>query len=376
MYQAGMSRHSERTARGKHALPGRYLNSQRIFESETHHIFNRDWLYACRSSELTAPGAFVLRGEVNSKIIILRDEDGAIRAFHNVCRHRGTELCSQDSGHFERSIRCPYHAWTYALDGTLIGAPNMKEVEEFQTSDHRLASVAVAEWAGFIFFNLSPEPVPFKNAFAPLLHRFEPWLLHELQPVARRFYSVKANWKLIFQNYSECYHCPSIHPALSRLTPFRDSSNDLEEGPFLGGPMNLSKGVMSMTTDGKRCAPSLGGITGELLERVYYYTIFPSLFLSLHPDYVLVHRLVRLGTQETEIECEWLFNLESLKLKDFDPHPAIDFWDLTNRQDWAICEASHRGIRSQAFVPGPYSNLESVLVEFDRYYLSRLGETG
>jgi len=305
---------------------------------------------------------------------LLRDREGTARGFHNACRHRGTELCSQASGQFERSIRCPYHSWTYALDGSLIGAPNMKDVEGFRAADHSLVPVAVAEWAGFIFFNLDSEPMSFKEAFAPLLNRFGPWALDELLPAERRSYTVKANWKLIFENYSECYHCPSVHPILNRLTPFRDSSNDLEEGPFLGGPMHLAEHVSSMTMDGKRCAPPLGGVQGELLQRVYYFTIFPNLFLSLHPDYVLVHRLRRLGTRETEIECEWLFSAESIGNEDFDPGPAVEFWDLTNRQDWAICEASHRGILSPAFRPGPLSNLESVVAEFDRHYLSRLSD--
>ena len=374
MYQTGMTPQGQRSARGKCALPARYFNSATIFESETRQIFNRDWLYACRSSELTEPGRFLLREEVDSNVILLRDAEGVVRGFHNVCRHRGTELCSQASGHFERSIRCPYHSWTYALDGNLIGAPNMRDVEGFQAVDYSLAPVAVAEWAGFVFFNLDPEAMPFNEAFGPLLYRFDPWCLDRLVPEIRRSYTVNANWKLIFENYSECYHCPSVHPILNRLTPFRDSSNDIQEGPFLGGPMNLAEGVSSMTMDGALCAPPLPGIEGELLQRVYYFTIFPNLFLSLHPDYVLVHRLRRLGTRETEIECEWLFSPESIGSEDFNPGSAVEFWDLTNRQDWAICEASHRGILSPAFVPGPLSNLESVVAEFDRYYLSRLND--
>ena len=150
--------------------------------------------------------------------------------------------------------------------------------------------------------------------------KFSQWQIADLQSVHRTVYDVEANWKLLFQNYSECYHCPTVHPVLNQLTPYRNSINDLEEGPFLGGPMQLAKPGGSMTMNGARCAAPLGALEGDDLDLVYYYTIFPNIFLSLHPDYVLIHRAEPRAVDHTRIVCEWYFHPDAVALKDFDPH--------------------------------------------------------
>jgi Rieske 2Fe-2S family protein len=157
------------------------------------------------------------------------------------------------------------------------------------------------------------------------------------------------------------------------LTPYRDSFNDLDEGPVLGGPMQLAEKEGSMTMTGRRCGTPLGEVTGDDLSLIYYYTIFPNLFLSLHPDYVLIHRGEARSAGHTRIYCEWLFQPDDAARDDFDPTPAIDFWDMTNRQDWHLCTISQKGISSSAYSPGPYSDLESQLAAFDREYLGILG---
>jgi Rieske 2Fe-2S family protein len=194
----------------------------------------------------------------------------------------------------------------------------------------------------------------------------------ELASAHQTVYEVDANWKLFFHNYSECYHCPSVHPHLNRLTPYRQTENDLDEGPVLGGPMWMSNAEGSMTMHGGRCAPPFDGLSPEERARVYYYTLFPSAFLSLHPDYVLVHRAQPLQIDRTRIVCDWLFHPEAMAAPGFDPQPAIDFWDLTNRQDWELCANAFRGVVSRAWRPGPYSELESQLAAFDRQYLAAL----
>jgi Rieske 2Fe-2S family protein len=193
--------------------------------------------------------------------------------------------------------------------------------------------------------------------------------LHELKSVHQTVYEVEANWKLFFHNYSECYHCPGVHPHLNKLTPYRNTENDLTEGPLLGGPMWMSNVEGSMTMTGKRCAPPFAALTAEERGRVYYYTLFPSAFMSLHPDYVLVHRATPLAIDRTRIVCDWYFHPEAIAAPDFDAQPAIEFWDLTNRQDWALCANAFSGVRSHAWEPGPYSELESQLAAFDRHYL-------
>ena len=360
---------STRTASGALTLPQCYYTSREIFDREIERIFTRLWLFAGHLSQIAQPGEFFLFEIDRESLIIVRDRADTVRALHNVCRHRGARICDGGAGKLEHSLRCPYHAWTYDLDGTLIGAPIMGEVEGFEKRDYPLKSAAVQVWEGLIFVNLSPDPEPFDGAFASLTDKFSPWQIAELAPVHRTVYEVEANWKLLFQNYSECYHCPTVHPALNQLTPFRNSVNDLEEGPFLGGPMRLASPGGSMTMTGTRCAAPLGGVTGDDLDLVYYYTLFPNLFLSLHPDYVLIHRGDPRAVDRTTITCEWYFHPDAIAAEDFDPRPAIEFWDMTNREDWHLCTISQQGITSRAYSPGPYADLESQLAAFDREYL-------
>lgn len=363
----------KRTANQAMTLPGKYYTSQQIYLDETDRIFMHRWLYVGRASEIAAPGSYLLFNLDEESIITVRNDQNDIRAFHNICRHRGTRICREDIGRFSKSIQCPYHAWTYSLDGDLIGAPNMHEVQNFKAADFSLHMVNVTEWEGCIFVNFSDQPFPFEVSFAKILNKFKPWQFSELQVVHQIDYDVNANWKLILQNYSECYHCPTLHPQLNRLTPFRESSNDLEEGAILGGPMRFAKGYESMTTTGKACARPLAGIAGEELKRVYYYVIFPNLLLSLHPDYVLIHQVMRMGVDRTVIKCQWLFHPDATTMKKFDPADAIEFWNETNMQDWEVCEFSQKGVSSRAYTPGPYAELESMIAALDREYLKALG---
>lgn len=363
-----------RSAKGAKTLPREYYTSGAIFRREMEVIFSQRWLYAGHISQVPASGAFFLFEIDNESLIILRDRQDEVRAFYNVCRHRGARLCTQARGEFPSAIQCPYHAWTYGLDGSLVGAPIMGETEGFSKEDYPLQQAPVRVWEGLVFVNLSPEPEPFETAFAPVLGKFEPWQISRLEPVNRTVYDVDANWKLLFQNYSECYHCPTVHPVLNKLTPFRDSLNDLEEGPILGGPMQLAQPGGSMTMDGSRCAPRLDEVSDRDQNLVYYYTLFPNLFLSLHPDYVLIHRGHPVAADRTRITCEWFFHPDATAQEDFDPAPSIEFWDMTNCEDWHLCTISQQGISSRAYSPGPYSELESQLAAFDREYLRALGQ--
>lgn len=361
-----------RTAFGQRILSGEYFTSEQTFRAESERIFRRSWLLAGHSSELAVAGDYFRFDLGGESVAVLRDGEGALRAFHNVCRHRGSRLCLEERGRVGTALQCPYHAWTYGLDGALRSAPNMADVAGFDKADCALKPVALATWEGLLFVNLAAEPEPFAAAFAALGGRFGGWRPAELRSVHRCAYEVDANWKLFFHNFSECYHCPTVHPHLNRLTPYRNTENDLDEGPLLGGPMWMKDPEGSMTTGGGRCAPPLPGLSAEERGRVYYYTLFPSAFLSFHPDYVLIHRMQPLAVGRTRIVCDWLFHPEAIAAPGFDPQPAIEFWDLTNRQDWELCANAQRGIASSAFEPGPYSELESQLAAFDRQYLKAL----
>jgi len=364
---------STRSARGQLTLPAEYFTSEEIFLEEREKIFRHRWLYAGHVSQLAKPGDFFLFELDHESVIVLRDAGGAIRAFHNVCRHRGTRLCLDPCGSVAPGIQCPYHAWTYNLDGSLRAAPNMNDVAGFGRGDWPLLPAPLAEHQGLLFVSLADSPPPLAEAMAALPGKFDRWKLAELRSVHQTVYEVEANWKLFFHNYSECYHCPNVHPHLNKLTPYRNTTNDLDDGPVLGGPMWMTNPDGSMTIGGERCAPLLPGLAEGDRGHVLYYILFPSMFLSLHPDYVLVHRGQSLGPTRTRIVCDWYFHPEAAAAPGFDPRPAIDFWDLTNRQDWELCANAQKGIASRAYRPGPYSDLESQLAAFDREYLRAMG---
>jgi Rieske 2Fe-2S family protein len=358
---------------GARTLPGHFYTSEEIHQAELERIFQERWLCAGRAAEIPAAGDYFLKQVGLESIIVLRDRQEQARAFFNVCRHRGTRLCTEAHGRFSATIQCPYHAWTYGLDGRLIGAPLMDELEDFDKTDYPLAGVALAEWEGFLFINLGRAPEPFESAFSPLIGKFSQWGLSGLQVARTIAYDVKANWKLIVQNYSECYHCPVIHPELARKSPYRSGQNDLFEGPYLGGYMELNEENGSLTVSGRSCSPPLGSVSGEDLRRVYYYSIFPNMLLSLHPDYVMFHTLWPASPNHTQIVCEWLFSPKALEQPGFDPDDAVNFWDTTNRQDWQVSELTQLGVSSRAYSPAPYSGQESLLAALDREVLRALG---
>jgi len=354
-------------------LPGKYYTSAEIYAAEREKIFYGRWLCIGRAGQISGPGDYFLVQVGDESLIVVRDKAGQANAFYNVCRHRGTRLCIEEQGRFSSTIQCPYHAWTYTLDGRLAGAPLMDEASNFDKSDYPLHTAALAEWEGFLFINLAAQPEPFDAAFAQLSGRFTRWGMPTLQVARRIEYRVQANWKLIVQNYSECYHCPLIHPELARKSPYRSGKNDLYTGAVLGGYMDLNHEYGSLTMSGRACAAPLGKLTGDDLNRVYYYTILPNMLLSLHPDYVMCHRLWPEGPGRTRIECEWMFAPEALSQPGFNPDDAVDFWDMTNRQDWHVCELSQLGVSSRAYTPSPYSAQESLLAAFDQWLLHALG---
>ena len=349
-------------------LPGAYYTDERFFRREMDALFARMWICAGRVEQVERPGQFIVRDVVGESIIITSNVAGEVKAFYNVCRHRGTRLCEQAQGHLGRSIQCPYHAWTYDLDGRLIGAPHMEEVPHFDKADYPLHRVDADVWDGHIFINLSREtpPPPLRAQLADLPPRFAQWRMQDLRLGHRIVYDVKANWKLIVQNYNECLHCPNLHPALNKLSHYLSGENDPLQPTYMGGRMDLRPGVDTLTMSGKCSREPLPGLSTDDARRVYYYAIFPNMLLSLHPDYMLVHTLWPQAPDRTINICEWHFHPSAMSRDGFDPGDAVEFWDLTNRQDWHVCELSQAGISSRAYTPGPYSNREDLLYAFDQ----------
>ena len=357
---------------GARTLPREHFVSSGIFQLEAERIFGRRWLCAGRQEQVAEPGRYFLCEVAGESILIVGDPERGVRAYYNVCRHRGTRLCEAPAGQLGHSIQCPYHAWTYDLDGRLRAAPGSDGCAGFNPSELSLHPVAVALWEGFVFVSLAQQPEPFERSHAALLGRFSRYQMPRLKAQRQIDYDVRANWKLIFQNYSECYHCPPVHPSLARLTPAESGKNDLVSGPFLGGYMELSAGADSLTQSGHAASIPVADLPAEDQRRVYYYTIFPNLLLSLHRDYVMAHTLWPLAVDRTRIVCQWLFHPDASSQPGFNPDDAVRLWDQTNREDWHICEQSQLGISSRVYAPGPYLPRESLSAAFDREVLKAL----
>jgi Rieske 2Fe-2S family protein len=354
---------------GARTLPGELYTSPAVFADEMERIFARQWCCVGRSSMLERPGDYVLRTVAGESLVLLRDRQDSPHAFFNVCRHRGTRLCTAESGHFSETIQCPYHAWTWTTDGRLIGAPHMQDVVDFDKHDYPLHAAALAEWEGFLFVNIAAEPVPFERAFAPMIGRLARFELPRLQAGHRIVYDIRANWKLVFQNYSECLHCPLIHPELACVLPYQSGANDLVEGPFLGGYMEITAPNESATLTGRAAGLLVSAtLPQEDRRRAFYYSLMPNLLLSLHPDYVNHYRIQPMAPDRTIVETEWLFHPDTLADAANNMRDAIEFWDVTNRQDWDIIERGQLGVASRRYVPGPYSPRESIPAAWDREY--------
>ncbi|MBV8171969.1 MAG: aromatic ring-hydroxylating dioxygenase subunit alpha [Candidatus Eremiobacteraeota bacterium] len=352
-----------------HTLEGRYYTSPDVFKEEQTRIFSRGWVCVGREEQLPEAGSFFTAQVADESLIIVRDKSARLHAHFNVCRHRGTRICEAASGKFSGAIVCPYHAWTYGLDGTLMTARNMKDVPGFEESVYPLRAAALATWEGFIFVDISENPQPFANTFPALTDRFDRWHIGRLREGKRIDYDLACNWKLILQNYSECYHCPLVHPQLDKVSPWDSGRNDLSSGTVLGGYMSLRHGSETMTLSGGTTRKAFPELSAEDRERVYYYEIFPSMLLSLHPDYVMAHYLTPVTPQRTLVTCVWLFDPTEMTKPDFDGSDAVEFWDMTNRQDWHVCELSQLGVASRAYTPGPYAQAEGLLAAFDKNYM-------
>ena len=351
-------------------LPASCYTDPAWFAAEMEQIFARMWICAGRIDEIAAPG-YLRRDVANASVLLVRDGD-TVRAFHNVCRHRGTRLCDAEAGALGTSIQCPYHGWTYGLDGRLIGAPQMDEVAGFAKDDYPLRRVASAVWDGHVFVNLADHPPALETQLGTLPDAFRPWRMRELRRVHRLDYAVHANWKLIVQNYNECLHCPIIHPLLNRMHHYLGASNVPSTETYCGGAMGFKDGVETLSIDGRRRRATLPGLGEAEQHLVNYFAIYPNLLLTLHPDYMLTVTIWPETPDLTHLVSTWHFHPDEIARPGFVWEDAVEFWDVTNREDWAISERSHRGIASRGYTPGPYSARETQLWEFDRFILSRV----
>jgi Rieske 2Fe-2S family protein len=360
-------------------LPGRAYHADDIWEHERTNWFGHDWVGVGREEDAAEPGTYFLAELAGESVIVVRGRDGQLRGFYNVCRHRATAVVEEPAGKVVR-FQCPYHAWIYDLDGRLLRAKHTEELEEFSFDGFGLVPVGIETWQGFVFANLDVDAPPLSAQLGDLAstEQFGRFDFSTLRSAHREVYEVAANWKFIAENYSECYHCPGIHPQLNKLTPY-DLGGDFEpDGQWQGGWMELIETAETMALAGghRNGRPPMAGITPTDERRIYYYVVWPNMFLSIHPDYLLVHWLQPAGPGRTRIVCDWLFEPTTMKAPDFDPSDAVGFWDLTNRQDWHVCELQQQGTRSRAYTAGRYSSMESSVHGFDLMVADRYANDG
>jgi Rieske 2Fe-2S family protein len=337
-------------------LPGRYYTDRAVFDAELRNIFSRQWVYVCRAQDVPAPGRFVRVTVGEENVLVVRGHDGVLRAFLNVCRHRGATLCAAESGEVGRSIRCPYHAWSYRLDGSLRSAPNWSTMAAADKAGLGLNPVHLAEFHGLVWVSLADAPPPLEDhLWAQLDYRldgdrakFERYRLGDLVVGHRTDYSVAANWKIIQENFQECYHCATIHPELVDTIPqFRDIS---KLRGYVADGYAFADAVASFSVSGQALLPPLPGIT-EADERRYYGMVLrPNCFLSLLPDHVIVHRFQPVAPDLTTVTCEWLFPPETIA--GYDVADTVELFHLVNEQDFAATESCQPNMKSRSYARG------------------------
>lgn len=345
-------------------LPVASYTSDEVFAWEQENFF-RGWQCVGRSDELAESGMQRADKVGDTTVLLVRGDDGTLRAFANTCRHRGHELLPCGSSTKARAITCPYHSWSYKLDGELFSAAGYGGFGTFDMADFPLRPITVEEWHGWIFLDISGLAGPLSRHVSGLEERIAQYTPERLVVQGRHEYVIQANWKIVIENYQECYHCTSIHPELCQVSPPDSGENWAPtSGAWVGGWQDLRPHAVTMSLDGHSDGVFIPGLSEVEQRRIDYIGIFPNLLVSLHPDYVMTHRMVPLSARETWVECQWSFPPEALDKPGFNPAYAMDFWDITNREDWGACESVQRGLDSSFAEPGPLSPEEDAIYQF------------
>jgi Rieske 2Fe-2S family protein len=370
----------------KPALEARFYSSPDVFRIETQRLFHGQWFCVGRADQLPASGDCLHVSVLGESIVVLRGRDDALRAFYNVCRHRGSRLLrtpplpdpaapgATNSGRIPAGVVCPYHAWTYNLDGTLRAAPFVRFDATCPKEQFSLVPVQLDTWGGFVFVNLAEIPAtPLGEQLDGPVRRLVRYPLADLRRGAQIVYDVKANWKIIMENYNECYHCGPVHPELCRLVPsFAGGGDDLDWEA--GIPHR--EDAWTFTTTGTTSRAPLPGLDAEERTRHKGDLVYPNLMVSASADHVAAFVLLPHAPNRTTVECSLLFAKDAAEAADFDPSDAGDLWDLVNRQDWAICESVQRGMSSRSYRHGWFAPMEDDSLDIRRWLLPRLGQAG
>ncbi len=369
------------------SLPSEFYRSSETFAQEKEKIFCLEWFCAAREEQIPAPGDFLALNVLGESVLVVRTKEGEVKAHYNVCRHRGSRLVPEPEDDSSANIkllggvlgangiRCPYHLWTYALDGKLLNAPYTKEDEGFCKADFSLYPVGVELWGGFIFLNLTPERAAregktLRGCFGDAMERVKRYPLANLRSARRIVYDVAANWKIILENYNECYHCGAVHPELCDVVPaFRQQGGatlEWEQG------IPHKEGAVTFTWTGKTDRAPFPGLDENEKVRHKGELIYPNLMLSLACDHVAAFTLWPQRPNRTTVICDFLFHPTETRKPSFDPSDAVGFWDLVNRQDWEICKRVQQGTQARVHEFGYYAPMEELSLDIRRYVLDRL----
>jgi glycine betaine catabolism A len=363
------------------SLPGASYTAEREFIRERDAALFPDWFCIGREEALALPGDYLAADVAGESILVVRNADG-LAGFYNLCRHRGSRLVpvagSQPAASPARSgctggtIRCPYHGWTYGLDGSLRSAPFLPDLRRYRDR-LSLHPISIATWGGFVFARLGQPGGPLRDQLNGADDRLAAYPLAQLRVGHRLVYQVAANWKVILENYNECYHCGPVHPELCELVPAFGRGGgglDWDEG------IPHREGAYTFTMTGTTRRAPFPGLPEAAVTRHLGELVLPNLMLSLSADHVAAFTVWPHDAGHTTVVCDFLFHPDEIARQDFDPSDAVEFWDLVNRQDWAICEQVQDGMRSRMFTAGYLAPMEQPSADVGRYVLGRLGGLG
>ena len=369
----------ERTAA---SLPARWYYDPAQYARELEAIWYRDWVCVGRLEDLPASGDWFVTAIGDQSILVTRDRDGRPQAFHNTCRHRGSQLCEAPRGRFAGGrIVCPYHAWSYALSGELLATPKMDLPSGFRREDYPLYGVAVESWGGYVFVNLDQKP---GQSLADFLgeeaQHVERWPLADLVSVRREVTELGCNWKLFWENYSECYHCPGVHPELCRVMPlYREGLLSYEDSatsptrPAGDSRPRVAQGLATWTLDGRSTLPLIEGPSAADREPgVVFASFTASLFIVAHPDYVRSVRILPTGPESLKLTVDWLLPTGVAAAHPGELERLYALGRLVVAQDGRVCELNQRGLKSRRHREGVLMPQEHALLEFHDWLRARL----
>ncbi len=362
--------------RPRPTLDGRDYWDEAVWQEERNRVWHATWICVGRAEEVPEIGSYKTYDVAGESVFVTRNQAGELRGFFNVCSHRGTRFLDEGEGAVRKAFKCPYHAWTFDLDGELIGTPNVEEDEFFDRADHPLHPVHVDTYAGFLFVNLAERPaLPLRDSLAAgaeTITAFDRFGMADLRIGHRIVYEVEANWKILVENYNECLHCPTIHPELVQVVPlFR--FGEVWDEEIRDDGLQMVEGATSFNPTGRSTLPRLPGILDEDVNRYYGIYQFPNLALDMHPDCVQYYLLLPGSPGHTTVVSDYLFLPETIAERDVSKEPVVAFWDLISWQDWAVCERAQVGVRSRAYRQGVYPRKDRFLYWFNEAYRGWMG---